>query len=544
MSYRGRGRGRGGYNNSGGRDNNNNGNNGNLTDIEVRGWTNAPKDDLVRFLQDKGGFRLQSPYVDGDVIKARVKSQEARAIAQWSGRRFAGKPLEITVKDGPSAAAQSTIETLKRFLESRYNRDAKLLNLSGMGQDQYLIEHGLLATTERGSKMFLALLKIASDTYPVVDSVDLSSNSITDIAGITTLSQTYPGLKNLSLANNRIAQIADLESWRHKFTSLRELVLLGNPITNQPEYQRQVAQLFPRLIVLDNHVIRDESQIGRVKYPIPLRQTFFENDSIQQMVGGFLANYFQLYDTDRPQLLQLYDPQSTFSVAICSNTPRTMVRGLGQPPWGQYIPLSRNLTKCVTAGPRTTRLYAGPEQIGKAFTRLPKTKHDLGDPSKFAIDAWTLNGVREPQDTAIFASVHGEYEENMIGNKSDTRSFDRTFVLLPGPNGSMIIASDTLMVRSYAGKDGWTSKAVAAPVPGPGTASPSPAPGAAPGTDDFAGLSPDQALIVRQLMDATRLTAKYARMCAEQAGFVPEQTMALFKQAQEGGALPPDAFMA
>ena len=133
----------------------------------------------------------------------------------------------------------------------------------------------------------------------------------------------------------------------------------------------------------------------------------------------------------------------------------------------------------------------------------------------------------------------------MIGNKSDTRSFDRTFVLLPGPNGSMIIASDTLMVRSYAGKDGWTSKAMAGGATGAAPGASVGAPGApvpAPG-DDFAGLNPDQALIVRQLMEATRLTAKYARMCAEQGGFIPEQTMALFKQAQEGGALPPDAFM-
>ncbi|KAG5361888.1 mRNA export factor mex67 [Yarrowia sp. C11] len=527
MSYRGRGRGRGGYNNSGGRDN---GNQGNLTDIEVRGWTNAPKDDLVRFLQDKGGFRLQDVHVSGDVIKARVKNSDSRAIAQWSGRRFAGQALQITVKEGPSAAAQSTIETLKRFLESRYSRENKLLNLAEMGRDQYLIDHGLLATTERGSKMFLALLKIAGDTYPVVDSVDLGSNSIADISGITTLSQTYPGLKNLSLANNQIARIADLESWRHKFTSLRELVLVGNPITNQPDYQQQVAQLFPRLIVLDNNVIRDESQIGKVKYPIPLQQTFFVGDDIQQMVASFLSEYFRLYDSDRQQLLQLYDSESTFSVAICSNSPRTLVKGLGQPPWGQYIPLSRNLLKATTPAARTNRLFVGPEQIGKAFTRLPKTKHDLADMSKFAIEAWTLTGVRQPQDAAIFASVHGEYEENMIGNKSDTRSFDRTFVLIPGPN-SMLIASDTLMVRSYAGKDGWTSTAMAGPA-------------AEAGGDEFAGLTPDQAMIVKQLMEATRLNVRYARMCCEQAGFVPEQTMALFKQAQENGSLGPDAFMA
>lgn len=528
MSYRGRGRGRGGYNNNGNRDSD-------TTEIEIRGWTNASKDEIVRYLQDKSGIRLTNVYVDRDLIKARVKNQDSRAIAQWDGRRFAGQNLRITVKDSPSgapsAAAQSTIETLKRFLESRYNREAKLLDLKGMGQDQYLIEHGLLATTERGSKMFLALLKIAGDTYSQVDSVDLSHNSIANISGITTLSQTYPQLKNLSLAGNLISQVSDLEGWRHKFTSLRELVLQGNPITNQPGYRDQVAELFSRLVVLDGNVIRDESQIGKVKYPIPVRQTFFENDNIQQVVGGFLANYFQMYDSDRQGLLQLYDPQSTFSVAVANNTPRTMAKGLGQPPWGKYIPLSRNMTKCTTASARANRLYIGPEQIGRAFSKLPKTKHDLGDPSKFAIDAWTLNGVREPQDTAIFASVHGEYEENMIGNKSDVRSFDRTFVLLPAPNGSFIIASDILMARSYAGKDGWTSTPLAG------------AAGAAAGpTDDFAGLNPDQALIVRQLMEATRLTAKYARMCAEQGGFVPEQTMQLFKQAQESGALPPDAF--
>lgn len=536
MSYRGRGRGRGGYN--GNRDSNNN-NSANLTDVEIRGWTNAPRDDLVRFLQDKGGFRLQNVQVEGDTIKAKVKNQDARAIAQWSGRRFAGQNLQITVKDGPSAAAQSTIETLKTFLQSRYNDAAKLLDLKSMAQDQYLIQHGLLATTERGSKMFLALLKIAGDNFPNVESVDLGSNAIADISGITTLSQTYPDLKNLSLANNMLAQPADLEAWRHKFSSMRELVLVGNPITQQPNYLRDVAAMFPRLIVLDSQVVRDEASIGLVKYPIPLQQTFFENENVQQVASSFLAKFFELYDADRQQLTGLYGAQSTFSVAICQNTPRTFVKGLGQPPWGQYIPLSRNMLKVTTASARTNRLYTGPEAISRAFSRLPKTRHDLGNPQKFSIDAWTLHGVRTPDDSAIFASVHGEYEENMIGNKSDTRSFDRTFVLLPA-NGGMVVVSDSLMVRSYSGTDGWTkTKAVSGSgaTPDAGT----PVPGQGPG-GDFDGLSPEQTLIVQQLMEATRLTAKYARMCAEQGGFEPQQTMLLFKQAQEGGALPPDAF--
>ena len=35
------------------------------------------------------------------------------------------------------------------------------------------------------------------------------------------------------------------------------------------------------------------------------------------------------------------------------------------------------------------------------------------------------------------------------------KSFDRTFVVIPGPNGSMIVASDTLLIRPYTSDFPW-----------------------------------------------------------------------------------------
>lgn len=532
------------------------GNQGNQVKVEVRGWEGGSRDDLVAFLLRKANIRLMNPSTSGPVLSAYVKKFEAAPLLKFSGIRFAGAPLKITLADGQdggnggaSSGKLQTVEMLRNFLSSRYNEQAKYLDLQALRHDQYLVSNNLFSSASTESKMFVALMKVAEDLRNV-ETVSLADNDLIDVNWVTTLAQTYPGLKNLSLANNRIAGMRGLEPWRHKFRQLRELILAGNPlVTNEPTYKDQVLRMFPRLVILDGQVVRDESQLDVLRLPQPVRQTFFENPDIQSMATGFVANYFRLFDEDRQQLLQLYDDASTFSLSVNSGAPRVLISNPKPQSWSAYISLSRNLQKVTTVTARNNRLYTGPQAIGGVFRRLPPTKHDLAQAHKFSIEAWRVPDVRVAGDTGVMICVHGEYDEpqNII------RSFDRTFIVLQGPAGNMIVSADIMTVRAWAGSDAWKETGSHPGTPGgtpvptgppPPANSPAPGPGVSPVPQgippELNGLTPEQISIVEKLMIETRLNAQYARMCAEQANFDLGQAAALFQQSR--AQLPPNAF--
>lgn len=575
MSFRG-GHRRGGTSPFGGGNapfgSNSGGNTNDLVEVQIRNWKGGTKDDVINFIRRKSSITLQKVWIADPVLHASVKRHEAPLMAKLSGIKFAGAYLDVQVQDtgGVSSDTPNTIEALTNFLKSRYNPQVQMLDLTNMKGDPSLNSIGVFATASTSAKMFPALMTVASRQQGLqVESVNLAQNNLQEVTGITTLAQTFPGLKNLSLADNNIARVSGLDSWRHKFRQLRELILTGNPITATATYKEDIMRMFPRLVMLDGVVVRDESQLDKLALPVKVKHTFFENPDVQGMSTGFLSSYFDLFDRDRSQLLQLYDDASVFSLSVNSSAPRVLAPGnQGPQAWSAYIPLSRNMQKVTTANARMNRLSVGAGQISRAFQRIPPTKHNLvSNPQQFSIDVWRTQGVRAPNDTGVVISIHGEYSEQ-TDRATAQRSFDRTFIVIPGPQGSMIVASDMLTVRPWSGSDGWkesnntpASTTTNTPSPGPGTLPPPAAPGAGappannamgnamgnamPGSmgnvpPELQGLNPDQLMMVQNLMSATRLNARYARMCCEQANFNPAQAQALFEQSRAN--LPPDAF--
>lgn len=108
-----------------------------------------------------------------------------------------------------------------------------------------------------------------------MESVNLADNQLKDISAISTLAQTFPNLKNLCLANNQIFRFRSLEVWKNKFKDLRELLMTNNPITTDKLYRTEMLRLFPKLVVLDNVIVRDEQKLQSV-YSLPMKiQQFF-----------------------------------------------------------------------------------------------------------------------------------------------------------------------------------------------------------------------------------------------------------------------------
>ncbi|KAK9458065.1 hypothetical protein V1511DRAFT_22326 [Dipodascopsis uninucleata] len=372
---------------------------------------------------------------------------------------------------------QDTITVLKTFLFSRFNAANKLLDLQGMYTDPFLQQNGLFATPTTTSKMFPALMKIAAMEQQLrdVESVNLAANQLQDVAAVTTLAQTYPNLKNLSLANNMISQWRNLDPWRHKFRELRELILVGNPIASSNNYRSEIIRRFPSLKMLDGQVIEglnmpDPFRSGGKapntfaanikKLPVATKQSFFETEEVQRIVMEFLGTFFNVYDSDRSQLMPVYDNLSLFSISVNTNAPREQQPGHAVQNWSAYIPLSRNLTRITATNGRVNRLAVGQSQIMELLRKIPASKHDLMSPEKFAIDAWTRRDLRSEGDTGLFVIIHGEFEEAMVnprpGMQPMKRSFDRSLLLLPDmSNGRILVVSDMLTVRPWAGTRAW-----------------------------------------------------------------------------------------
>jgi nuclear RNA export factor len=549
MSYRGRGRGRGGHNT--GQQLNQMANdqmNRNAITVEVKGWQGGSRDDAISFISRKTRIVIMNSVVEGDTIVGQVKTQsEADQLSSWSGVRFAGNALKFAAR---SPTTSNTIEMLKAFLERRYNPQVKLLDLGSIASDEQLRSTGAFSSITTQSKMFPALMKLASQSNYDVQSVNLSDNGLEDLMGVSTLAQTYPNLLNLSLSNNKIARLKSLETWKNKFKHLRELLMSNNPITSDPSYKDEISKTFPKLVVLDGVIIRDEQKLKSIyELPITKRQFFFEDFEIQQLSTQFISNYLNFWDNDRNQLMSLYTPDSQFSLSADSSVPNDA--SATDISFGLYIPLSRNISRVSSARSRNERLGKGPEQIHKLFQQIPFTKHKLDtNPELYSMEAW-----RYAQVNGFIISIHGEFgevKEPVITEKKNNyrrttnttkltpKSFDRLFVIVPSGNG-MVIASDSLIVRPIANNKAWSEEAtVPTQQAQPNSGQQQPVPGAQVQLPPH--LSDEQKLITQKIMMETKLNLQFSLLLCEQSNWNYEVAVNGFKESHANGQVPPEAF--
>lgn len=449
--------------------------------VGVRGWQNATRQDLVNFVSRKTRIAITDSQVQGDMVVGFVNNQQdADSLINWNGVRFAGNALKFEIINdngaGGNTGTSNTITLLKSFLFKRYNAQTKMMDLGNLRNDPDLVTNGLFSSTSTQSKMFPAMMKLASkEPQLIVESINLSNNNLRDVNMISSIAQTFPNLKNLCLANNQISKFRSLEVWKGKFKHLRELLMMNNPVTTDPLYRTEMLRLFPKLVILDNVLIRDENKLQQLySIPMKIQQFFFESNELGQSSTDFVTNFLNLWDTNRVQLMGLYSPQSQFSISVDSSVPSSSVSNSDQnPTFSFYLPLSRNLTKVSSEKTKQQRLAMGQEAIDKLFRSLPKSKHYLQEqPSNYSLEAWSY-----PQVQGFIITLHGFFEEvdkpeidankgtsstsggrhrrfnhghnNNSLNKLSRRSFDRTWIIVPN-QGNVIIASDLFTIRPYA----------------------------------------------------------------------------------------------
>lgn len=553
--------------------------------ILLTGWNNASAAECIAFVQKKTRVQISNYSTQQSVLHGTVKNQQdAQTLLSYSGVRFAGQPLKFKIEQtGPTTSAGDTRVILTNFLKSRYDPVNKFLNLASVQHDPAVQSIGFFQSAGTAARFFPALMKVAELLKLEVISADLSGNDISDLEWVTLLPQTFPQLRNLSLQNNRLGNTKPFDSWKKKLVYLRELIVDGNPFMTrvQPqELKTQFRRIFPRLIVLNGEVVRNE-ELVLANYKLgfePPQAIFFQDTDVQNISTSFITNYIGMWDTNRSGLMGLFQPQSQFSLLVDTSTPHTLSGTTTAPDFGYYLTQSRNLAKVSVPKARMSKLAVGAEQIFTLFSQIPKSKHDLvNNPSAYSMEAYKL-----PEMGAICITLHGSFTEvappdnmekvNLQNNRFrngkkqqrpvlGSKCFDRTLIVVPGANNSMVVASDLLCFRAEVEPDAFVGKPVMAAgslqpaqpveqqVPGsvPNVAgiagTPSPGPATPLNLPDAlkATLNPMQQEMLVKILVETKLNVEYGLMLCQQSNWDYQQCMVNFSNSS--GSLPPNAFV-
>jgi len=131
-----------------------------------------------------------------------------------------------------------------------------------------------------------------------------------------------------------------------------------------------------------------------------------------------------MFDAQRSQLVNVYDPQANFSYCCNTGIParaRTEHLHLKMPnqrhlrwrPWlSNAAGGSRNLNRSEISLDQIVRNLHGANNIVAAQAALPETMHDMqGAMNKYVVDAFP---VPHGEGSALLLTLHGEFMERML----------------------------------------------------------------------------------------------------------------------------------
>ncbi|KAJ6020470.1 hypothetical protein N7540_005974 [Penicillium herquei] len=548
-----------------------------LEEISIGGWkeSTASKNrdggvsNLVAFIERKmianarSGTRpkVTKSRVEGDTLVVSVRPEWASYVTVLNGAQFAGAIITVEPYDPSSNAAltrelgmtgETSAETedlktrLLAILAKRYYSDTKLLNLSSLAADPDLLSMGIFNSASTQAKFFPALMKVWSQGFDdptlrreAVVSVSLADNQLENLTVVTSLAATIPGLKNLDMSNNKIKDSNAFIQWRWKFRNLEFLDMSGNPWCSDEAFKNTLMKWYPTLQTLNNVQVRTAEEVAaQKKTPIPVQVPYFQDEA--DIVANFIGPFFSGFDNNRTELVnRLYDDRSIFSFNINGSAPKAPEAET--PVWDPYIKKSRNLLKINHLPAQMSRSHTGKDKICEIWNSFPPTRHpdSTVNAKEYLVECYPIPGLADPTGQSptgvggLLVMVHGKFEES-VGGKVESRSFDRTFVLGPGADGSIRVINDALCLRAYGGFEAWVpetpqavTQAILPPAPAPGK------------TDDQL-----KEQLIAQLSEKSNMTLQYTEMALSSNGWDLQAAWTNFENLKAQGALPADAFRA
>ncbi|CAH2041575.1 unnamed protein product, partial [Iphiclides podalirius] len=421
-------------------------------------------------------------------------------------------------------------EKMKLVMAKRYNAATKALDLTKFHADPDLAE--IFCALFRPVIM-LAAIDIIAENIPDLEALNLNDNKLHGLEHLKILSTKLKFLKILYLGDNRIPFLGSLDPL--KSLPLVELYLKGNPLQNRFNdhdiYISDVRKKFPKLVRLDGAEL--PPAIGfdvteDVNLP-PRQQSFLIDPAGQDLVREFLTQYFAIFDSEsRQSLLEAYHEHATMSMAANyltndnRNSPTTRLN--------QYISNSRNIIRITERESRRRYLRSGKLQVVSFLSDLPKTTHDL---MGFAVDLLVFT------PTMIVLTMNGLYKETTTAG-TPTRSFHRTFVIVPNTGGGFSIINDMLYVTNTSKEQEEIAFKTGMPdMSGPASASVT----SATASTSASFTNDQQKMLISTLGQQTGMNDHWSFNCLQETGWDLQRAMFIFNQLQSEGKIPPEAFI-
>ncbi|KAB1253692.1 Nuclear RNA export factor 2 [Camelus dromedarius] len=295
------------------------------------------------------------------------------------------------------------MEQLKLTLNKRYNVSQQALDLQNLRFDPDLVGHDIDIILNRRNCM-AATLQIIEKDFPELLSLNLSSNKLYHLDGLSDIIQMAPTVKILNLCKNELKSAWELS--KMKGLDLEELWLQGNPLCgtfpDHSTYISAIRECFPKLLRLDGKelpppIIIDIDTPYAVK---PCKENYNGSEMLKNLILQFLQQYYMIYDSgDRHGLLSAYHHRACFSLTIPFNPEDPAPSSLRE-----YFKDSRNMKKLKDPYLRVQLLKHTKRDIVRSLCLLPKTQHDF---SSFVVDMWLHT------DTMLCFSVNGVFKEGI-----------------------------------------------------------------------------------------------------------------------------------
>jgi len=463
---------------------------------------------------------LDNVTMHGNKLKFQLENEDTPAPQNQRGKPSRGRGGLNNNNNNNNNRDHALIRSkaeLEKYIESSYNAGTKVLDLSALRKKV----HGL--SVNFGSDFWVKqLIDILGKKCPDVTTINFAHNDIRRLSVFRIFSKYSMLPKNLCFDSNEICSLKELE--HIKAFPLTELVLTNNPVSSkydQLNYQREILRRFPNLEFLDLE------KVERYAAAIPpVLPNYFDEPARHQIAFTFIKKYFELYDSDRSLLGEVYAPNAQFSFSLGRKVTNQ----------GSYYLLDRNLLKKPSHWQK--KLKVGNALILSEFLKFPSSQHLL---DTFAIDCFMFSlGTSE----LLNVSFHGDFKE---GPEQIRRNFDRTFLLAPAQAGSKaslegwpaIIINDIVSLRSYSPNK---SNTLAAATTTTTTTTTINQPQILPSDPPVLFVEVQQQML-SNLSNLTRLKPAFAEQCLSSNGWNFEAAVSNFNDLKVRGMIPPDAYL-
>ncbi|CAG7821748.1 unnamed protein product [Allacma fusca] len=461
----------------------------------------------------------------------------AEAIASLS---FESIKFRIThVSPPPTVPFTPELEERLSFeLKSRLSQTG-LLNLSNFHNTVSMaVEHYLpLSRISVGN----VIGKLVKDWIAHVTSVDVSFNKLPSTESIAFLNQGT-NIKCLIANDNKLR---DLNALDHlKSSTLLELNIRNNPatdrFTDRSKYELEIRKKFSGLLKLDNQEIDPTKCINFdvEKYSVPtLKKSWFCNESAQNVVKTFVAEYVRLYDSSREDLANAYSEQAVMTLSSSYVKDGTSIsssigshHSSNNQRLSEYIGESRNILNNSRSNKsrKGRHVHVGRQEIIKLLAKLPASKHlDYVIDMPVALEAFimfTMQGLfREPRD------------------KNMTRHFTRSFILVPFNTGFVIVNEMFFVTNPTSPQLKSITTVQSDQRPQSSRLETPTKPEIKPLFDSY---KPPQTVEekLKLFCEKSLMNMEWARKCLDENGWDLERSMYVFSELNNAGKIPPEAF--